>query len=192
MPLSLQRWSRSCSSAAERATPPHGWKHQSHQRKWPGRRSRSYGWESFSIPKSSNRQLPAAELWCLCSSLLTSDALIQAPAICTCLEGKCWPSIPRPDTNQAHFNVNNHPRRGSMINVSFSCHGLIPNPGDCTALQTSVPGPVLPSALLFHTATSVHAISAISTISALSATSSALCALVTHSANTAGTGTLVY
>lgn len=80
-----------------------------------------------------------------CSSFLTSDALIQAPAICTCLEGKCWPSIPRPDTNQAHFNVNNHPRRGSMINVSFSCHGLIPNPGDCTALQTSVS--VLPSAL---------------------------------------------
>lgn len=141
MPLSLQKWTRSYSSAAERATPPHGWKYQSHQRKWPGRRSKSYGWYSFSIPKNSNKQLPAAVLWCLCSSFLTSDALIQAPAICTCLEGKCWPFIPRPDTNQAHFNVNNHPRRGSMINVSFSCHGLIPNPGDCTALQTSLSGP---------------------------------------------------
>lgn len=137
MPLSLQRWTRSCSSGAKRATPPHGWKYQSHQRKWPGRRSKSYGWYSFSVPKNSNRQLP----WCLCSSFLTSDALIQAPAICTCLEGKCRPSIPRPDTNQAHFNVNNHPQRGSMINVSFSRHGLIPNPGDCTAVQTSLSGP---------------------------------------------------
>lgn len=95
-------------------------------------------WYSFSIPRNSNKQLPAAALWCLCSSFLTSDALIQAPAICTCLEGKCWPSIPRPDTNQAHFNVNNHPRRGSMINVSFSCHGLIPNPGD-SALHCKLP-----------------------------------------------------
>lgn len=144
MPPSLQRWTRSCSSAAERATPPRGWKYQSHQRKWPGRWSKSYGWYSFSIPKNSNKQLPAAVLWCLCSSFLTSDALIQAPAICTCLEGKCWPSIPRPDTNQAHFNVNNHPRRGSMINVSFSCHGLIPNPGDSALHCKLLSGPRAP------------------------------------------------
>lgn len=86
-------------------------------------------------------------LWWLCSSLLTSDALIQAPAICTCLEGKCWPSIPRRDTNRAHFNVNNPPWRGSMINVSFSCHGLIPNLGDtafhCKLLSQDL-DPVLP------------------------------------------------
>ena len=81
------------------------------------------------MPKTSNKQLPATMLWWLCSSFLTSDALIQVPAICTCLEGKCWPSIPRRDTNRAHFNVNNPPWRGSMINVSFSCHGLIPNLG---------------------------------------------------------------
>lgn len=91
-------------------------------------------------------------LWCLCSSFLTSDALIQAPAICTCLEGKCWPSIPRPDTNQAHFNVNNHPRRGSMINVSFSCHGLIPNPGDSALhckLLSQGPAPCSPQPCYF-------------------------------------------
>lgn len=86
-------------------------------------------------------------LWWLCSSFLTSDALIQAPAICTCLEGKCWPSIPRRDTNRAHFNVNNPPWRGSMINVSFSCHGLIPNLGDtafhCKLLSQDL-DPVLP------------------------------------------------
>lgn len=75
----------------------------------------------------------------------------------------------------------------------------------CIALQTSLsgPGPLLPSALLFHTAislyttslyttsvhiVSVHTISAISTISALSAISSVLCDLVTHSAGRAGTG----
>lgn len=85
----------------------------------------------------------------------------------------------------------------------------------CIALQTSLsgPGPLLPSALLFHTAislcttsvytisvytisvhtvsvhtVSVHTIPAISTISALSAISSVLCDLVTHSAGRAGTG----
>lgn len=147
MPPSLQRWTHSCSSAAERATPPHGWKYQFHQRKWPGRRSKSYDWYSFNIPKNSNKKLPATMLWWLCSSFLTSDALIQAPAICTCLEGKCWPSIPRQDTNRAHFNVNNPPWRGSMINVSFSCHGLIPNLGDtafhCKLLSQDL-DPVLP------------------------------------------------
>lgn len=146
-PPSLPRWTRSCSSAAERATPPRGWKYQSRQRKWPGRRSKSYDWYSFNIPKNSNKKLPATMLWWLCSSFLTSDALIQAPAICTCLEGKCWPSIPRPDTNRAHFNVNNPPWRGSMINVSFSCHGLIPNLGDtafhCKLLSQEL-HPVLP------------------------------------------------
>lgn len=147
VPPSLQRWTRSCSSAAERATPPHGWKYQSHQRIWPGRRSKSYDWYSFSIPENSNKKLPATMLWWLCSSFLTSDALIQAPAICTCLEGKCWPSIPRRDTNRAHFNVNNPPWRGSMINVSFSCHGLILNLGDtafhCKLLSQDL-DPVLP------------------------------------------------
>lgn len=147
VPPSLQRWTRSCSSAAGRATPPHGWKYQSHQRKWPGRKSKSYDWYSFNTPKNSNKKLPATMLWWLCSSFLTSDALIQAPAICTCLEGKCWPSIPRPDTNRAHFNVNNPPWRGSMINVSFSCHGLIPNLRDtafhCKLLSQDL-HPVLP------------------------------------------------
>lgn len=78
---------RGCNNAAGRARPPPGLTHQCRRRKWPGGSGKSWGGAKAG-PLKAPPNPPRSVFWWLCCAFLTTDALIQIAAICTCLEGE--------------------------------------------------------------------------------------------------------
>lgn len=117
---------RGCNNAAGRARPPLGLTHQCRRRKWPGGSGKSWGGAKagpLKAPPNPRRSV----FWWLCCAFLTTDALIQIAAICTCLEGESA-GPPFPYRTQTRLISMSMPPPGAALRLTCRSHvrALIP------------------------------------------------------------------